>query len=65
MTPEQISDYITRIVAPKIQAVPGVASASSMGSRSKEAEMGWIALTVCSVVVAVGIITWYTRGDKK
>ncbi len=34
MTPEQISDYITRIVAPKIQAVPGVASASGMGSRS-------------------------------
>ncbi len=34
MTPEQISDYLIRIVNPQIQAVPGVASSSSIGGKT-------------------------------
>ncbi|MBX9705819.1 MAG: efflux RND transporter permease subunit, partial [Gammaproteobacteria bacterium] len=34
MTPEQIGDYVTRVIRPKLQAVPGVSSVSAMGSRS-------------------------------
>lgn len=34
MSAEQIGDYATRILLPKLQAVPGVASASSLGART-------------------------------
>ncbi len=34
MTPEQITDYITRVVQPKIQTVPGLASAEILGGNT-------------------------------
>lgn len=33
LSPEQISDYLNRVVIPQLQTVPGVAQAQAMGSR--------------------------------
>ncbi len=34
MSPEQITDYITRVVQPKLEAVPGIASAQILGQKT-------------------------------